>query len=71
MKHITLLLLFVAIIPGCDSMKTLDWTKRADQQGLAIGDEITVDGMVWGLVSYTSKNRLIRICGHKRRGVRN
>ena len=57
MKHITLLLLFVVIISGCDSMKTLDWTKRADQQGLAIGNEITVDATVWDLVSYTSKKK--------------
>ena len=55
MKHITLLLLFVVISAGCDSMKKLDWTKRADQQGLAIGDRITVDATVWNLVSYENK----------------
>ena len=55
MKHITLLLLFVVISAGCDSMKTLDWTKRADQQGLAIGDTITVDATVWNLVRYENK----------------
>ena len=57
MKHITLLLLFVVIIAGCDSMKKLDWTKRADQQGFAIGDTITVDATVWDLVSYISEKK--------------
>ena len=57
MKHITLLLLFVVISAGCDSMKKLDWTKRADQQGLAIGDTITVDGTVWDLVSYSFEKK--------------
>ena len=57
MKHITLLLLFVVISAGCDSMKKLDWTKRADQQGLAIGDTITVDGTVWNLVSYSLEKK--------------
>ena len=57
MKHITLLLLFVVISAGCDSMKKLDWTKRADQQGLAIGDTITVETTVWDLVSYTFEKK--------------
>ena len=57
MKHITLLLLFVVISAGCDSMKKLDWTNRADQQGLAIGDTITVDGTVWNLVHYSLEKK--------------
>ena len=57
MKHITLLLLFVVISAGCDSMKKLDWTKRADQQGLAIGDTITVDATVWNLVNHSLEKK--------------
>jgi hypothetical protein len=38
-------------------MKTLDWTKRADQQGLAIGDTITVDATVWNLVNHSLEKK--------------
>ena len=52
MKQIAILLFFVVSIVGCDSTKRLDWTQRTNQQGLEIGNTITVDGRVFGIVNY-------------------
>lgn len=62
MKKIYLSLILVLIVVltavlGCgdNQPKVLDWEKTVEKQGVKVGDEITVDGLVFDVVSYSLK----------------
>ena len=54
MRFLLVLIVVLTAVLGCgDSQpKVLDWEKTVENQGVKVGDEITVDGLVFDVVDY-------------------
>ena len=55
MKHVVLMVIVALAFIGCDPVKNLNWDRTAKDQRLRIGNQVKVDGVIYGLPIYEFK----------------